>query len=165
MALGSHSWLCACAGWNQIRNIPGLSAPERNERFITDKLFHDVKFTCHAFVAFCVDHLTEFPASMVFPCVCNQDIVEQHFAALRYFNRKDDTPNVASIAGMLMRSIATGSTHYSSSQKSNSAGGGAAASAGSNLVAPGAVVRKEAMDRLFAQHEEAARSAASNCAL
>jgi hypothetical protein len=53
--------------WNEIESRPSLSATERNSRFVTHKVYHDLVFTCHAFVAHCKDYLRKWPDSMVFP--------------------------------------------------------------------------------------------------
>ena len=54
--------------WTEIDALPGdLSATEKNAWFITQKLFHDLKCTCHAFVAHCREYLRAWPDSMVFP--------------------------------------------------------------------------------------------------
>ena len=58
--------------WREIDRKPGLRVPEKNARFITQKLFHDLKFTLHAFVQHCKDYLRKHPTGMVFPCLCNQ---------------------------------------------------------------------------------------------
>ena len=108
---------------------------------------------------------TQF-ANTNFLCVqniCNQDIVEQHFAALRYIGRKGDTPGQAQLGDYLMQTIARGSTGFTG-EKTNCARGGEGKE-GSRLVAAGEVVRAEQMTKLFAAHEAAAEHNALNCAL
>lgn len=52
--------------WSEIDGLT-LSSTEKNARFITQQLFHDLRITCHAFVAHCQDYLRTWPGSMVFP--------------------------------------------------------------------------------------------------
>lgn len=63
-----------------------------------------------------------------------------------------------------MRTIATGATHFVSSTKSNCASS-TTAQPGSQLVAPGAIERADAMSGLVEAHELAAVRNAENAGL
>ena len=60
--------------------------------FVSSKLWFDIQSMCLGFSALVSIKLSQFPQSVVKPCIINQDCVENHFGQVRSCNGQNNNP-------------------------------------------------------------------------
>jgi len=77
-----YSWMCS---WEQ-------STQGDNKKFISSKLWFDLKSMCLGFQSLVHYKLLKHPSSVIKPAIVNQDCAENHFCQIRSCNGQNDNP-------------------------------------------------------------------------
>ena len=77
-----YNWMCS---WEQ--DIQG-----DNKKFISSKLWFDLKSMCLGFQSLVHYKLVKHPSSVIKPAIVNQDCAENHFCQFRSCNGQNDNP-------------------------------------------------------------------------